>query len=85
MTYEEENERTERVLFGLPYRGTCAEARRLILDLHASGILDDVLKSPGAAAMTADQLLQTAQQSIEAYRAVVSRVAKLIEQMESLR
>jgi hypothetical protein len=68
MVYDEgQNELTERMLFGLPYRATCAEARRVYLQVIGStpwrewSWRDDLLKSPAIAVY--EDAAQTANQS----------------------
>lgn len=91
MTYDDDNDRTDRLLFGVPYKATTVEARRVYAEVvlqpawHDFHWRDDLLKSPGAAAVHTGLiggLPAMSRESAEAYRQCIRNAIKAIEAME---
>lgn len=98
MAYDDDNERIERMMFGVPYKATTAEARRVFAEVVESpawllfNVCDDLMKSPGASLMGKDDIPSgvhglgaTARESAAAYRQCVRNAIKAIEAMEAER
>jgi hypothetical protein len=89
MAYDDDNERTERVMFGVPYKATAAEARRVWAEVveapawHDFNWRDDFIKSHGAATVSTAMLSQFAVESARAYRQCVRNAINAIEAMEA--
>jgi len=85
-------------MFGVPYKATAAEARRVWAEVVESpawlefNTCDDLMKSPGATLMGKDDIPRgvhgigsTARESAKAYRQCVRNAIKAIEAMEAER
>lgn len=92
MAYDDDNERIERMMFGVPYKATTAEARRVFAEVvespawHGFNWRDDLLKSHGAGAVhtgLAGGLPAIARESASAYLQCVRNTIKAIEAMEA--
>lgn len=91
MTYDDDNERIERVMFGVPYKATAAEARRVWGEVveqpawHDFNHCDDLLKSPGAVILGVPDIWAIARSAASSYRQCVRNAIKAIETMEAER
>ena len=98
MAYDDDSERIERMMFGVPYKATTAEARRVWAEVVETKAwldyvaIDDILKSPGAVVLGKDDVLKRiygigarARESAAAYRQCVRNAIKAIEAMEAER